>query len=169
MASQHQQKIASFIPRDGDKNLFEKRDLVFIKIYKNFQANTWKQHLTLIHYLSIIAHRRYFHSPLYLFPRFYLRDLKRALFLHFAFVSPLSGTSVGLRTIERNVVSETGIFPSSSEYRSLETGIHSCSSVVASDNSWPKRQQLRAPSFLSLFSTILRFERTRTYTHADGA
>lgn len=54
-------------------------------------------------------------------------------------------------------------------YRSLETGIHSCSSVVASDNSWPKRQQLRAPSFLSLFSTILPFERTRTYTHADGA
>lgn len=118
MASQHQQKIASFIPRDGDKNLFEKRDLVFIKIYKNFQANTWKQHLTLIHYLSIIAHRRYFHSPLYLFPRFYLRDLKRALFLHFAFVSPLSGTSVGLRTIERNVVSET-FFPSSSEYTAL--------------------------------------------------
>lgn len=90
MASQHQQKTASFIPCDGDKNLFEKRDLVFIKIYKNFQANTWKQHLTLIHYLSIIAHRRYFYSPLYLFPRFYLRDLKRVsippLRFRFAFV-----------------------------------------------------------------------------------
>lgn len=92
MASQHhfcQQKTASFIPRDGDKNLFEKRDLVFIKIYKNFQANTWKQHIALIHYLSIIAHR-YFYSPLYLFPRFYLRDLKRVsippLRFRFAFV-----------------------------------------------------------------------------------